>query len=74
MSSFAVLRNPHFLNYLVGSLVCVTPVLYYAYSYTPDPLELGSQLVRAAAAQLRAAAPPWPPPLLGLVFLTPTNP
>jgi hypothetical protein len=41
----AVRHNPHALNYVFGALVTITPILYYAYSYTPSTLELESKLV-----------------------------
>jgi hypothetical protein len=46
----AVRHNPHALNYVFGALITITPILYYAYSYTPSPLELESKLVRAVGA------------------------
>ena len=53
----AVKHNPHAFNYVFGGLLTITPILYYAFNYSPDALELESKLVRCPGA-LRP--PPFP--------------
>ncbi len=74
----AIRGNPHALSYVTVSLLTLTPILYYAYSYSPSQLDLETKVVRAPACvcarrlfarPLRAFPPSHPPLALPLVRL-----
>ncbi len=57
----AIRGNPHALSYVTVSLLTLTPILYYAYSYSPSQLDLETKVVRAHASCAGPLHAPWAP-------------